>query len=670
MSLEMMKTIIDGLNAEPFNCGLDLVTLTALPNDKLLQYLSNVICAIDELSFIDIRREGPDETALRIFNALRVMRYKPPADIESLQEWRSQIVEGDPVALYPIFGYIFSNLEDVREKMYLARFLVRVDVPSELHSDSEIAELLSQCTVLMEDFKDVHQQASAVRAESEAVDDIMRDLKLMDEEKDQLKRKIDAIERKTAKLSNMDRHLALAALHRKEEERTEELQAQKEAGRKSEIIAEQQIQRLSTILQDLENSSKSMDFAGMMDTLREDIITDRYMVDEKMAKEISDSKVAIEDLQKIASIPVMDRRDIDELKREIENKNAELIQITQERDSREQKIDESLSIYRHQANAAQRKKAGLADQLQRAREELKSLTDSVERHRQQLIAKSGTDEFITSVQFKTYGERLRVKSNVFKRKNSEMDRLITEVQISEETRGLLQIKWNELQQDIQNRGGTITEDNEELVHAPERPKTAKPRNTDVEELKEMVREMQDTLSKDKTEVNEMTERLAELKDEVAQMQAQIADETEQQEAQRNDLLSAISESEAKVESVEHNLESGRKRIEDLEDEVEKLREWAEQLDEAPVLIGKLEVEIAEANHERQDLMDMEKRRPPRADARNQMVMWKSLETLFLKKLDLAKNKNRPYVHHEPFSEAPIGDIRPPPRVESALGHRS
>uniref|UniRef100_A0A1I7ZJG6 IFT81_CH domain-containing protein n=1 Tax=Steinernema glaseri TaxID=37863 RepID=A0A1I7ZJG6_9BILA len=698
MSTETLKTIIDSLNAEPFNAGLDVVTFSALPNDKLLQHLSNVICWVDGEPFIDIKREGADETAFRIFNALRIIRYRPPADIESLQEWRSQIVEGEPTALYPIFDYIFSNIEEVREKMYLARFLIRVDIPAEYQSDPEIAELLSQTNVLMDQFKEVHQEASKVRSNSDAVEDIMRDLKLMDEEKDQLKRKIDIIQRKTQRISNMDKHLALATLHRKEQERAEDLQTQKQAGRNAEIIAEQQMQRLDGVLQDLEKTSKAMDFAGMIETLEEEIATDRYMSEEKLAGELEAACIALDDLKKIVSIPVMDRRDIDELKREIENKNAEVIQITEERDNREQQIDESLSIYRHQANAVQRKKAGLADQLQRAREELATITESVEMHRQELIEKSGTDEFITSVQFKTYGERLRVKSNAFKRKNSELDRLTTEISISEETLHLLQSQWQDLRDQIERSGVSVSENLEEEVRIPERPKTAKPKSTDVEELKDMVREMTERLNEEKTEVNMLTERVRDQREEVKNLQAELANRIEQREATRNDLLSAISEGEAKTESLEEALAESRqqreatrndllsaisegeaktesleealaesrRRAAELEEEVEQLHIWLDKLDDGPEMVRQLEADIEAANNDRHQLIDMEKRRPPRPDGAKQMAMWKALEQIFLKKIELARSPNKK--PHDNFGEAPIGDR--PPRVETAMGHRN
>ncbi|VDO32613.1 unnamed protein product [Onchocerca flexuosa] len=79
-----LRTIVDGLNDEPFKMNLNLISLDTVSNEQLLQILSDVLLWIEELNTIDIREEEADVTALRIFNSLRVLKYQPPADIEKL----------------------------------------------------------------------------------------------------------------------------------------------------------------------------------------------------------------------------------------------------------------------------------------------------------------------------------------------------------------------------------------------------------------------------------------------------------------------------------------------------------------------------------------------------------------------------------------------------------
>lgn len=79
-----LKTIVDGLNDEPFKMNLNWISFDAISSSELLQVLSDVLLWIESSNSIDIREEGADETALRIFNSLRILKYRPPTDIEQL----------------------------------------------------------------------------------------------------------------------------------------------------------------------------------------------------------------------------------------------------------------------------------------------------------------------------------------------------------------------------------------------------------------------------------------------------------------------------------------------------------------------------------------------------------------------------------------------------------
>lgn len=85
MTTNILRNIIEGLNSKPFNLNLNLIKLDSLSPEKLLHILSDVICWIQGISpSIDLRTESPDETAIRIMNALRIFKYPPPRDIDEM----------------------------------------------------------------------------------------------------------------------------------------------------------------------------------------------------------------------------------------------------------------------------------------------------------------------------------------------------------------------------------------------------------------------------------------------------------------------------------------------------------------------------------------------------------------------------------------------------------
>uniref|UniRef100_A0AC34Q2R0 IFT81 calponin homology domain-containing protein n=1 Tax=Panagrolaimus sp. JU765 TaxID=591449 RepID=A0AC34Q2R0_9BILA len=232
MATETLKTIVDGLNGSPFNRHYSLVTFDSLPKEKLLQTLSDVLCWIEGMPDIDIRSESPDETAMRIMQALRILKYPPPRDIDHVQKWRLDIVEGEKLSIYPILDWIFNNVDRLKERIYLAKYLTKTEVPPE-EITPEIQRIQNIIFDKMEEFKQIHQRIVESRADYARAEDIRADLKIMDEEKEQLERKIEKVKRITSGKGDLHKYLEMASRLRMEVERNEQLNIERQTQRNS-----------------------------------------------------------------------------------------------------------------------------------------------------------------------------------------------------------------------------------------------------------------------------------------------------------------------------------------------------------------------------------------------------------------------------------------------------
>ncbi|KIH63137.1 hypothetical protein ANCDUO_06565 [Ancylostoma duodenale] len=126
MSLDSLNFIIQNLNSPPFNCNTSLIAFDLWSPTTLLQQLSDVISWITQTDNVDVTKETPDETALRLLYYLKILKFNPPTDIDDLEEWRSGLVEGAKRSVYPVLFYIFSNVEILKQRAYLAKYLVKV----------------------------------------------------------------------------------------------------------------------------------------------------------------------------------------------------------------------------------------------------------------------------------------------------------------------------------------------------------------------------------------------------------------------------------------------------------------------------------------------------------------------------------------------------------------
>ena len=115
-------------------------------------YFSDVLAEIDAKNRVDIREEEAEATALRILGMLRILKYKPPLEI-SVADFRQGLVEGQKNVIYPVMEWLLQRIEDLKTRAYLAKYLVKIEIPTEVAANSDVAELYDQYEEHIAQFK-------------------------------------------------------------------------------------------------------------------------------------------------------------------------------------------------------------------------------------------------------------------------------------------------------------------------------------------------------------------------------------------------------------------------------------------------------------------------------------------------------------------------------------
>jgi intraflagellar transport protein 81 len=58
--------------------------------------------------------------------------------------FRQGIVQGDKAVIHPIIEWLLRSIPDLKKRAYLARYLVKIDIPPDFIVDEQIAELFQQ----------------------------------------------------------------------------------------------------------------------------------------------------------------------------------------------------------------------------------------------------------------------------------------------------------------------------------------------------------------------------------------------------------------------------------------------------------------------------------------------------------------------------------------------
>jgi intraflagellar transport protein 81 len=74
---DQIKFVVEKLNKEPFKKSLTFIQFDSLNGNGLLQHLNEIFTEIEPKNKANIRDEQAEQTAIRMLNFLRVLKYKP-----------------------------------------------------------------------------------------------------------------------------------------------------------------------------------------------------------------------------------------------------------------------------------------------------------------------------------------------------------------------------------------------------------------------------------------------------------------------------------------------------------------------------------------------------------------------------------------------------------------
>ncbi|XP_053135619.1 intraflagellar transport protein 81 homolog isoform X1 [Hemicordylus capensis] len=445
---DQLKFIVEKLNKEPFKKNFNLITFDSLESMQLLQLLNDVFGEIDPKHIVDIREELPEQTAKRMLSLLGILKYKPPGGTNDLSTFRQGLVTGSKPVIHPVLHWLLQRTTELKKRAYLARFLIKVDVPVEFLQEDTVADTNRQYEELMEAFKNLHKECEQLKTSGFSTAEIRKDITAMEEEKEQLIKRVERLKKRVETVQNHQRMLETARQLRVEKEREESLAQQKQEQKNQLFHAEQRLQRVQLQLKDMRHAAVDSKPESLMKRLEEETKFNSYLVSEKFPRELETKKQLLHLLQKVVAEPAIGQSDLNELETKINETNSEINQLIEKRMMKYEPIDSKFSMYRQQASIISRKKAAKAEELQAAKEEMSNLERQMLQKSNQARELNGT-EVLKGDEFKRYVVKLRSKSTLYKKKHLEIAEITAEYGILKRTEDLLMQRHKEIQQQLQ-----------------------------------------------------------------------------------------------------------------------------------------------------------------------------------------------------------------------------
>ncbi|XP_061622662.1 intraflagellar transport protein 81 homolog isoform X2 [Phyllopteryx taeniolatus] len=557
---EQLKLIVEQLNKDPFRKNFNLITFDSLEPMQLLQILNDVLAEVDPKHAIDIREEMPEQTAKRMCALLGMLKYKPPGNQSDLSGFRQGLVVGSKPAVHPILHWLLQRVPELKKRAYLARFLVKLDVPAEFLADDVIGDTYHQYEELVEGFKTNHKECEQLRTSGFSTAEIRRDIGAMEEEKGPLIKRVERLKKRVESVSNHQQMLEQARQLRVEKKREEHLAHQKQEQKNQLFQAQQRLQRLQQQLKDMRHAAADASPDSLMKRLEEEIKINSYMVSEKLPKELEVLKRTVQYLQKVASEPAMGHGDLLELRDKIKGVDMQINHLIEKKMMRSDPIDDKLTLYRQQASIIIRKKEAKAEELQEAREELAAAERELTHRTSQALASNG-EEVVRGDELKRLVVKLRSKGTVYKKKRQEIAELKAEYGVLQRTEEILKQRHEAVQEKLQTMeaekgisGYSNTQEELERVSAIKSELDEKKGRT-LDDMSEMVKQLNSMIVEKKSALAPIIKELRSLR-----QQCQVLNQEHE-------------EKKSQYESCGAGLESNRSK---LEQEVKALREETAQ----------------------------------------------------------------------------------------------
>ena len=203
------------------------------------------------------------------------------------------------------------------------------------------------------------------------------------------------------------------------------------------LQTQQRVSRLEQQLRDVRSSSVGLTQHSLVAQLEEENHLKRILAQQTLPQKIEEKRQECIELERVVTEPLMSDADLDAVRQQIEEANAELTKLMEKHMPGNDPVQDKLALFRQQAAIIARKKQVEAENYKAALDELSSAESELREREEQLKRMEHGGTVVKEEEFKRYIAKLRSTHGTHQKKKKELSQLTAEFGVLARTEEIL-----------------------------------------------------------------------------------------------------------------------------------------------------------------------------------------------------------------------------------------
>lgn len=545
---ELLPYVVENIN-NVLKRSYSLVEFDALQGPQLLQVISDVLATLSQTAYVNFAEVQQEKGASELCEfVLKTLGYKPPAMFAAT--FPQSFTQAETTVIYPMLYWLLHNMPNHHKRVYLARFLSRIEVPDDIRmGDDGVRDLYSHYESLRSDFIQTHKRVDALREAHADPAEARRKIASLEEERERLNTYIGAAQKKLSNVPNKEALLSACKALRVEQEEANKLAERRVEQQQALISSQRRNTEITNRLQNIRRDMQDPRVDSMVRRLKDEVKTNKMKLSEQLPKELNEKRSENAALQKLVSEPL----DFQALHSEMGSLDNEVRNLQMKVSERQRPGEDGSSVVsvKQQVQRVVKRKSDILEELNTLQQENERLLAEI-RSKEMNISQFRDSNMLRGDDFRRYSNQVRSKTAATKTMKTRLADLRAEWGVLGYTEKLLQDQFETVRADIEEiesrmgiRGYSQTAEKLARV-GDEKNNVEAVKGKTLEELSRVVQDFTVTIRERRAKLAPQINELRTVRQQANEVEQEWEDKRSQYEYQEGLLMQDISKIEAEV----------------------------------------------------------------------------------------------------------------------------